>query len=174
MTWVSDGSGTRWIDYPERKRRAPSVPRRFANLEVGAVLIHRAKWRSEEHVRHDPVVANDDHKLIEKISIGFALVEDRWFDPVAGQRDRWAGEMAGLRYLTSHGRAPSKTPHTLRGLAQQGYNYATAEHARLIVETVAERERITDAYTAGDLALDEARVRMPPWSKLLRDLGLGE
>lgn len=155
-----------------RKRRAPGVPRRFHDLQQGAVLIHRAKYRSEKAVPTIRPVANSNVLEETLTATGLAVVSDRWFDPVAGQHDRWAGEMAGLRLLTSRGLGPNKTPHTLRGLAQQGYHPTTPEQQRLASDWLAARVQLMLELDSGRVTLEEARLRAQPWAQLMRELGL--
>jgi hypothetical protein len=107
MTWVTDGTGTHWVEVPPKKQRKSPRALRFAALKVGDQLILKPRsWWDR------------------KIPIGY-VVTDMWFDPVAGQHDEVAGRMVALRRIDGAGELRgSKAAHTLRGLASQGYHYA--------------------------------------------------
>lgn len=172
MTWITDGSGTRWVPVPPRKRRRSPRALRFANLREGEVLIHRHKWRVE---RHDParlMLANDNSRTETGTSISFAIAERLWFDPVAGEDDPVAGQMVGVRALTSHGPARSMRSHTLRGLASNGYHPATPEQSAEVLRWMADRDRLLERFDAGEITAVEARAAHRPWRVLLRDIGL--
>jgi hypothetical protein len=172
VTWIVDSDGRRWVDVPPRKRRAPSRALRFANLQVGAILIHRAKTTSMAGGPRDESAANDDRPWMTHHHVGFARVDDRWHDPCLGQTDPIAGELAGVRHMTAWGWAPYKQPHTLRGLASQGFHHATPEQAARVLAVVDERAAILRAWRAGELTDAEARLRVPTWASVVRELGL--
>ena len=172
MTWVTDGTGTRWVPVQPRKRRKPGRAVRFANLQSGDILIHRAQWQREVHVKHAVPVANDDRRTEQGTAVGFAMCEHRWFDPVKGERDETAGQMASVRIITSHGLAPHLGAHTLRGLASNGYWPASKEQGAAIREWLALRERVVAAFDAGEMTRAEARLAYKPWAVLLHECGL--
>ena len=108
MTWITDGTGTNWVDIPVRKRRKSPRAVRFANVKVGDQLMKI--WK--DIVRGGPVT-------------WYYVVTDLWFDPVKGQDSPVAGEMVGLRQIKPSGDLyQRKEPHTKRGLASQGFHYA--------------------------------------------------
>lgn len=172
MTLITDGFGTRWVEPTPKKRRKKPRALRFADLSPDTILIHRSKSKSVRSPKHDLPVANDDELVIERSHVGFAIVEHRWFDPCAGQTDPTAGEMVAVRPITSHGRGGSMWPHTLRGLAMQGYDYATPEQAGLVRAWMLQREAIVAAFDAGEITIEEARVRAKPFATLLRECGI--
>lgn len=159
-----------FVKAPARKRRAPARALRFGTLEAGAVLIQRgvAKW--DEHVDHPFPVANEDLRRVEKRWLGLAIVTDRWFDPVAGEDDPLKGQMAGLRRVNQYGLSGGKTAHTLRGLASQGYRYATPEQARLVSEFVAVMTVLVMDWKEGRASDAEARLRWPSFARLMASL----
>lgn len=171
MTWITDGSGTRWVPQQTRKRRAPSVPKRFANLKAGDILIHRTKVRSTFHPRLGAIVAANEEEEITTHS-GFALCLYRWRDPVAGHRDHWAGEMAGVVSLGSHGWLDSPWAHTLRGLASQGYHMATPEQAEVVLNFATQRAWLVAEHKAGRITGVEAQARVISFRDLYRDTGI--
>lgn len=174
MTWVTDHTGTRWVEPVPRKRRKASRAVRFADLAPGDVLIHRSKWKHEIYDRttRDLSIANDNARTEQGQVIGFAFCEHRWFDPVRGERDDTAGQMAAVRAITGSGRGPSLYPHTLRGLAQNGYWPATSDQSATIRTWLAQREAIIARYDAGELSVEEARAGYKPWVMMLRECGL--
>jgi hypothetical protein len=109
MTIIRDQNGTRWVEIPLRKRRKSPRALRFAEIKVGDQLMF--KW--------------PDH-LNAGVVVWYYLVTDLWFDPVAGQEDETAGRMVGIQHIDwRSGEADGrKQPHTLRGLASQGFHYA--------------------------------------------------
>lgn len=59
----------------------------------------------------------------------YAVVTDRWFDPVRGFHDRARGDMVAIRWLDQRGEpVGSKWGHTVRGLASQGWRYASMDY----------------------------------------------
>lgn len=174
MTWITDNGGTRWVPTLPRKRRKPGRALRFENLEPGDILIHRQKWKSWHGVKHEIPVANDDAKIEQGMVIGFALCEHRWFDPVAGERDPVAGEMAGIRLISSYGRSSHLRPHTLRGLAQNGYRAASDAQSAAIRAWLAQYEELTQKCLSGAATHSEGRMRLKSWATMLRECGLHE
>lgn len=172
MTWVTDDRGTRWVEPVPRKRRKPARALRFAQLQAGDVLIHRAKWKRTVHA-HDAqslATANDNGRDEVGVATGLAICTDRWFDPVAGQDDPVAGEMAAVRAITNRGVAPRKWPHTLRGLAMQGYSPTTPAQAAHVNAFLREREQLIAAFDTGTMTQDEVRAAATPWRTLMREL----
>ena len=171
MTWITDGSGTRWVPQQTRKRRKPGVPKRFAELKAGDILIHRAKVRSTFRPRLGGLVAANEEEEITTHT-GFALCLYRWRDPVAGHRDHWAGEMAGVVSLGSHGWLDSPWAHTLRGLASQGYDNATPEQAKVVRRFADQRAWLVSEFEAGNITRAEAQARAISYRDLYRDTGI--
>lgn len=155
-----------------RKRRAKPRALRFAALKQGDVLIYRGKAVSERYVPPaDGFTPANENRLTEvRLYAGFAFVEHRWFDPCAGHEDRWAGEMAGVCLVNHNGKVASPTPHTLRGLAMQGYHFASPEQADRVRAFIAERAELIAAFAAGELTEHEARLRSMPYRDLVKDL----
>jgi hypothetical protein len=107
MTWITDNTGTRWVEPVPHKRRKSPRAIRFAELKVGDQI--KRIWRTNGFREHE----------------SHYVVTDRWFDPVSGQRDAVGGEMVAVRRINERGDVVGrKMRHTLRGLASQGFNYA--------------------------------------------------
>ena len=116
------------MEYPSPKTRKSPRAVRFADIKVGDQL-----------VRKYPVKENrtnaDGENLIVTVSqqVWHYIVTDLWFDPVAGQADRVAGENVAIALVKSDGQvAPRKEPHTKRGLASQGFHYADIDFLELV------------------------------------------
>jgi hypothetical protein len=119
-TVITDDRGTRFVyTQPTKVRRKPRALR-FAKVAPGDVLIRPRKSISMHYPKPLFPVPNDNERVEVKRSWEFAVVEDRWFDPCAGQADATAGEMVSVRWIWSEGVAGTKLPHTLRGLASNG------------------------------------------------------
>lgn len=170
---ITDGTGTRWVKVEPRTRRKPGRALRFEGLQPGAVLIHRAKWKVTHGV---PAAvrgtANNNGRDEQGVSVGFAIVEHRWFDPVAGEHDPVAGEMAAVRDLTPSGSGRHLRGHTLRGLASNGYHPATPEQAEAILIAIEERVILIRRFDDKEITRSEAQLAVTPWKGLLRRLGL--
>lgn len=111
MTWITDGSGTRWVDIPQRPRRKPARALRFAALKIG-----------------DQIYRPPQKDWYRKIPI-YYVVTDLWFDPVEGQDDPIAGQMVGFAHICEDGTVGGrKTSTTIRGLASQQYHYADVDY----------------------------------------------
>jgi len=143
MTWITDDNGTRWVVIPSPKRRKPARALRFASIKVGDQLERKPQ---DDWYRHIPV---------------FYIVCDLWFDPVAGQKDEIAGRMVALQQITDSGAVSHrKWRHTVRGLATQGFQYASKD-------IISERETRSAAISAGSVVgigrgkLIRARPKMP-------------
>lgn len=170
-TYIVDTGGIgRFVKRAPRKRRRAPRALRFADLQPGAVLVHRGKFTTERHGETIMQVANSNTIQEVKTTACFVVVTDRWFDPCAGQRDPVAGEMAATRYVGPDGAVSSKQRHTLRGLAMQGYSYATPEQAQAVSDFVAERVQLMLLLESKAITLDQARLRATPYRSLLRML----
>ena len=111
MTWIVDGSGTRWVDVPRPKRRKSPRALRFADIEVGRQLVQRP---GKNWYHHIPV---------------YFIVTDIWFDPVEGQKDPVAGKMIGIARIAPDGEVhPRKSKYPVRGLASQGFHYLPIDY----------------------------------------------
>lgn len=113
MTWITDNTGTRWVPVPEKKRRKPGQPRRFANINVG-----------------DQIMLKPNKSWYRGIPTYF-LVTDLWFDPVAGQDDPVKGQMVGFAQIKPDGELAGKCSTPIRGLASQQYEYADIDYVAL-------------------------------------------
>lgn len=132
MTIIRDGEGTRWIEIPPRKRRKPARALRFAEIKVGDQLM-----RTWENMLHGSAIL-----------VWYYRVSDLWFDPVAGQYDDTAGRMVAIQLISprtgeANGR---KEPHTVRGLASQGFRYADIDY---IAHTTARNAAMTAGTVVG-------------------------
>ncbi|MFL6864051.1 MAG: hypothetical protein ACJ8DZ_13740 [Allosphingosinicella sp.] len=179
-TLISDESGSRFVPWPgwywrdrvlvEPKPKRPPRALRFGDLQAGAILIHRGKIVSEHRVKHPDHIANEDWRTEIQHYASFQVVLFRWFDPVAGQEDRLKGEMAGVVPVTNMGQQSHATPHTLRGLATQGYTYASPDQAERVRAFIEHRRELIADVDAGLITREEARVRAWPYRELIRDL----
>ena len=123
MTWVTDGSGTRWIEYPPIKRRKSPRAIRFASIKVGDQVM---KTHKVQRARKDEVTEYSK-------TTWYYVVTDLWFDPVKGQDNHVAGEMVAIVSIKENGALCSrKEPHTKRGLASQGFHYADRDYISLV------------------------------------------
>ena len=110
---------------PQRKRRASPQARRFAAIRVGDQL-------QRAHKTYD-----------DKVAVWYYVVSDLWFDPVAGQDDDTAGRMVAIQMIDPPTGNPmsKKDGHTVRGLASQGFQYATLDfmtHAKVVTAAKAD------------------------------------
>jgi hypothetical protein len=125
MTIIRDDNGTRWVELPPRRRRKPSRAVRFAEVKVGDQLVRGlGVWDG-------------------RLNVWYYIVTDLWFDPVAGQDDETAGRMVAVRSICPRTGEPRrhKEPHTLRGLASQGFRYADIDfsaHVKAVREAMAD------------------------------------
>jgi len=111
MTWITDDTGTRWVEYPARKQRNAPRALRFADLKVGDQLVQKPNggW-----YRAIPI---------------YYQVTDLWFDPVAGQTDPIKGQMVGYDQIGTNGELRgAKRATTIRGLASQQFEYADIDY----------------------------------------------
>jgi hypothetical protein len=170
-TLVTDATGSRFVEQIQRKRRRAPRALRFDQLEVGAVLLKRTKDR---FTHYDPpfmeAIANDNGREEIAIRNQFGIVEDRWFDPCQGQVDRLKGEMASVRMVGPNGAWLTKLSHTLRGLASQGFDYASEAAADRIRAFVEERKVIIAAWTAGEISTSEAQLRASSYRRMMEEL----
>jgi len=125
MTWITDGSGTRWVDVtPARKKRKSPRAVRFADIKVGDQLMKTYTTKGSGG-RDDP----HGHSRELHQATWYYIVTDLWFDPVAGQENHVAGEMVAISLIRSDGKIRSrKEPHTKRGLASQAFHYADRDY----------------------------------------------
>ncbi len=125
MTWITDNTGTRWVEMKERPRRKSPRALRFADLKVG-----------------DQLVLSPAEHWYPRVPMYF-VVTDLWFDPVAGEQDDTAGRMVAIKHVGRDGEpTDGKRPHTLRGLASQGYHYAE-------IDWIAQGKAAVEAYREG-------------------------
>jgi hypothetical protein len=125
MTWITDGNNTRWVAIPPRKRRKSPRAVRFAEIKVGDQLMQEYR--------------------LDGVQVWYYVVTDLWFDPVAGQDDETAGRMVAIRSICPRTGEPRhrKEPHTLRGLASQGFRYADIDfpaHVQAVKKAIADGE----------------------------------
>ena len=177
LIYLADGGKPYFVKSNARKRCAPATNIRFADLAVGSILIHKSTSKGVRYEKPSPgplTASNDDVREVLRVSThyGFARCEHRWFDPVDGEHDRLAGEYAGIRRLTPNGPAPNLWKHSLRGLASNGYSYATEDQSATLLAAMDERAAIVAAFDAGLITRDEARLKVTPWAVLMRQLGL--
>lgn len=171
-TLVHDHQGSRFVEAVPRKRRAPSRNLRFLDLKAGTVLISRTKSISYVTMPAAAGTANDNSFEQVKLLSGVAICEDRWFDPVAGQADPLQGEMASVRYMYWNGVHGTKRAHTLRGLAQAGYHYATADQATEARRFIDEVSRLRAAVESEQMTMTEARLQHTSWAIVMLRMGL--
>jgi hypothetical protein len=124
MTKIHDANGSRLVHIPRREKRRRGAGR-FAEVKVGDQLMQRviSRWQAYEQ---DPIAANDPALVDRSKDCGFAyaIVTDLWFDPVKGEDDPVAGQMVAIRNLRQGRPLGRKSPHTIRGLASNGWQYA--------------------------------------------------
>lgn len=168
LIWPTQGQPY-FVKVAPKKRRARPRALRFADLKAGDVLVHRQKAVTVKRPREADLVAANEIEEVNRFA-SFCIVEHRWFDPCAGHDDRWAGEMAGVCSINHNGKVPTPYPHTLRGLAMQGFHYATAEQAERVRAFIEERELLIAAFDTGLLTREEALLRSTPYRDLVRDL----
>lgn len=144
MTWIVDGSGTRWVDDRPPKRRQSPRAIRFAEIKVGDQLMRR--WTF----------------LPGGTDVWYYLVTDLWFDPVAGQKNDAAGRMVAVRWLNPRTGEPDtrKQAHTIRGLASQGFHYADMDYTAHIRATL-EGIRAGAVVGIGKAHVIRARPKLP-------------
>lgn len=181
LIYPANGGRPYFVKVMPRKQRASPRALRFANLRVGDMLLRKVKWTEIHGFKPEPKAAllhqstaNDNR--IEEIreATGFAICEHRWFDPVKGEVDPVAGQLVAVRWITNHGLSRSLVPHTIRGLASQGYHQLADDQARLVLEWLAQRDDLVRRHDAGELTQAEVRAAYRGWPMLLRDLGLEE
>lgn len=118
MTWITDSSGTRWVEPAPRKRRAKATKGRFSEIAVGDQLEERSwtrKYYREALKRDTPPT--------------FYVVTDLWFDPVKGQHNEWSGQMVGYRRIGADGEPlGEKRANSRHGLASIGFHKAEIDY----------------------------------------------
>lgn len=176
LIYPLNGGTPYFVKQGPRKQRASPRALRFANLRVGDVLMRKVHWTETRAAPGQTImpVANSNHIEEIKTAQGFAICEHRWTDPVRGEHDPVAGQLVAVRWITARGLAPSLTPHTIRGLASQGYHPMTDDQARHVLDWLAQRDAINARHEAGEITVAEARMIYRPWAMLLRDVGLEE
>jgi len=123
-----------------------AMARRFDTIKVGDQLCER---RGSEHLYH-------------RLPASFFLVTDLWFDPVRGQYRHASGEMVAIQRIGWDGspRGP-KYAHTIRGLAQAGYQIAEMDFQTLaLLRVEAMREGTVIGISAGH-RLRKQRAGLP-------------
>ncbi len=142
MTTIHDENGTRQVHIPRREKRKRGAGR-FAEVKVGDQLMQRVISRWSTYAT-DPSAANDPAMVDHEKDCGFAyaIVTDLWFDPVKGEEDPIAGQMVAIRHLRQGRPIMSKRPHTIRGLASNGWQYADRDE-------IAHWEAVREAHEAG-------------------------
>jgi hypothetical protein len=119
MTWIIDDQGKRWVAIAKRKRRKACPPKRFKDINVGDQLMCSSVF---------PGYGADGEFHDTKVTEHW-VVTDIWFDPVAGQDDKWKGHMVAIQQIGADGELHSwKRAHTMRGLASNGYQYANIDY----------------------------------------------
>jgi hypothetical protein len=133
MTYITDSTGTRWVDVPPRKRRKASTGGRFSTIEVGDHLEMRRT-----------ITMSRGGQEIKRQGLGYAVVTDLWFDPVAGQEVPWKGQMVAIRPLYAGRSEASKQAYSRHALASVGYHKTDRDFS-------AECAALGDALAAGDV-----------------------
>jgi len=173
-TLIHDGAASYFVKVQPRKRRRKPRALRFAAVKVGDVLVHRGKSVSAIYPKPPAGVsiANDVEPTVKTTPYAsFWIVTHRWFDPCHGWDDPTAGEMVGAMPVNQNGIYHGRPyPWTLRGLAKQGYHYATEEQAGRVTAFIHERRVLIGAVHAGELTREEASLRATPYRELIRDL----
>lgn len=168
----SDGGHAYFVKAQPRKRRGAPRALRFADLKPGAVLLQRNKSTTSWHVKptagFEPL--NDNQRVEIRHQARFWICEFRWFDPVKGQIDLVAGEMAGVCPISNSGKHTSASAHTLRGLASQGFNYATSDQTDQVLAFIDNRAVIIADFDEGRITPEEARLRALPYRNIVRGL----
>lgn len=122
MTWITDNSGTRWVEVPQRKRRKPRTGGRFSELSIGDQLVQRTPYT---RIRpHEPERAPYEQ---------YVQVTDLWFDPVAGQDNEWRGQMVGVAAININGALSKKQSYSRHALAAVGYHRAEIDYRGMCV-----------------------------------------
>lgn len=91
-------------------------------------------------------------------AVWYYIVTDLWFDPVAGQENRVAGEMVAITRINENGTvAPRKESHTKRGLASQGFHYADLD----IIALAEQRRAAGNVVGIGFAKAIQQRPKLP-------------
>lgn len=139
--YMPDGS-VRDVHYPRREKRKRGAGR-FSEVKVGDQLMQRviSRWGTYEK---NPDAANDPAMVehVKDCGFAYAIVTDLWFDPVKGETDPISGQMVAIRHLRQGREFGSKNPHTIRGLASNGWQYADRDE-------IAHWEAVREAHAAG-------------------------
>jgi hypothetical protein len=132
-----DDDGRMWTEIPRRKRRKSPRAVRFAEIKVGDQLMREYRLDG---------FCSIDRK--DRVQIWYYVVTDLWFDPCAGQHDETAGRMVAIQSIcprTGDPR-PHKEPHTLRGLASQGFHFADID---FLAHAKARNQAMADGAVVG-------------------------
>lgn len=140
---MPDGS-VREVHYPRREKRKRGAGW-FAEVKVGDQLMQRviSRWSTygkDANAANDP--AATEH--VKDCGLAYAIVTDLWFDPVKGEEDPISGQMVAIRHLRQGRELGSKNPHTIRGLASNGWQYADRDE-------IAHWEAVREAHEAGQV-----------------------
>lgn len=104
------------------------MARRFEGIRVGDQLLQRGSVGAFNRLYPDI----------------YWIVTDLWFDPVRGQHKRANGEMVAVQQIGPDGKGRGrKTPHTIRGLAANGFERATMDYADFCAQREAARQEGT-------------------------------
>lgn len=163
-----------FVEQRPPKQRAKPRALRFHDVNVGEVVRHQGLWQRDYD---DPAAlesANDNRRTQRGLAHGFAIVEHRWFDPVAGDRDPIAGQLVAVRRISWRGLDGGLTKHTIRGLASQGYHRLPPADGVAVLEWLRARDELIQRHEAGEITPEEARAAHRPWRMLLADIGFGE
>jgi len=163
-----------FVERQEPKQRAKPRALRFADVQVGEIVRHQALWRFEVADPTSLESANDNRRTKSGVAHGFGIIEHRWFDPVAGERDPIAGELVAVRRISWRGPERGLTKHTIRGLASQGYHRLPPADGVAVLEWLRARDALLQRHEAGEITAEEARAMHRPWLMLLADIGFGE
>lgn len=141
-------------DESRPKGRRKPKPLRFAAIKVGDILIQRRNTITACRPQRPLAVANDDPQetiYVPTVATYYAVVTDRWFDPVYGQSDESVGQMVGLQYWADGHPIGSKWSHNLLGLARAKWNYATPDEIAGQAAEFTRARRLREALRAGEV-----------------------
>lgn len=134
MTWITDNTGTKWVEPEPRKRRAKATKGRFSEIAVGDQLEER-HWSREFHRQ----------QLKRDAPPTFYVVTDLWLDPVKGQDNEWSGQMVGYQRIGTNGEVVGKKLSNSRhGLASLGFHKAEIDY-------IGQRLATVEAAAAGNV-----------------------
>lgn len=139
MTWITDNSGTRWVEQTPRKRRSPPRQGRFSVIAVDDQLERPDPlYRGSAQTRQAPSL--------------FYVVTDLWFDPVKGQSNEYSGQMVAIQRIGPDGQHLGKKEGFSRhALSTQGFFPASIDYIGLC------RGRVAAAASGSVVGISEAR-----------------